>query len=116
MSAPQAKVGVEDTKHHRIRMTLTSSHPKKLEAVCTQILTNAKTKGITVKGPVRMPTKNLKITTRKTPCGEGSKTWDRYSMRIHKRLIDFVATSAHVRDITQVTLNPDINFEVTIAS
>jgi len=35
-----------------------------------------------------MPTKILKITTRKTPCGEGSKTWDRYEMRIHKRVID----------------------------
>lgn len=43
-----------------------------------------------VKGPVRMPTKVLKITTRKTPCGEGSKTWDCYEMRIHKRLIEYV--------------------------
>merc|ERR1719458_2396565 len=25
-----------------------------------------------------MPTKILRITTRKTPCGEGSKTWDRF--------------------------------------
>lgn len=36
-----------------------------------------------------MPTKTLKITTRKTPCGEGSKTWDTYEMRIHKRLIEY---------------------------
>ena len=41
-----------------------------------------------VKGPVRLPTKNLKINTRKTPNGEGSKTWDFYEMRIHKRLIE----------------------------
>ena len=41
-----------------------------------------------VKGPVRLPTKNLKIATRKTPNGEGSKTWDMYEMRIHKRLIE----------------------------
>lgn len=32
-------------------------------------------------GPVRMPTKTLRITTRKTPCGEGSKTWDRFQVR-----------------------------------
>ena len=36
-----------------------------------------------VSGPVRLPTKHLRITTRKTPCGEGSKTWDRFEMRIH---------------------------------
>ena len=49
---------------------------------------SAKTKDLRVKGPVRLPTKKLKISTRKTPCGEGSKTWDTYEMRIHKRLIE----------------------------
>ena len=39
---------------------------------------------------VRLPTKTLKISTRKTPNGEGSKTWDKYEMRIHKRLIEYV--------------------------
>lgn len=27
-----------------------------------------------------MPTNTLRITTRKTPCGEGSKTWDRFQV------------------------------------
>lgn len=36
-----------------------------------------------IQGPVRMPTKVLRITTRKTPCGEGSKTWDRFQVRIN---------------------------------
>ena len=49
---------------------------------------SAKTKDLRVKGPVRLPTKKLKVSTRKTPCGEGSKTWDTYEMRIHKRLIE----------------------------
>eukprot|EP00043_Microstomoeca_roanoka_P020654 m.253603 g.253603 ORF g.253603 m.253603 type:complete len:115 (-) comp17235_c0_seq1:249-593(-) len=110
------KQGFEEAKTHRIRMTLTSSNPNKLERVCGQILKNAKDKQLSVKGPVRMPTKHLKITTRKTPCGEGSKTWDRFSMRIHKRLIDFVASSDIVRDITHISIDPDVNFEVTIAS
>jgi ribosomal protein S10 len=29
-----------------------------------------------------MPTKNLKMTVRKSPCGEGSKTWDRFELRV----------------------------------
>lgn len=41
-----------------------------------------------VSGPVRLPTKTLRITTRKSPCGEGTNTWDRFEMRIHKRIID----------------------------
>jgi hypothetical protein len=34
-------------------------------------VTGAKGKKLTIKGPVRMPTKVLNITTRKSPCGEG---------------------------------------------
>jgi len=67
--------------------------------VCADLIHGAKEKKLKVKGPVRMPTKYLKITTRKTPCGEGSKTWDRYEMRIHKRLIDLHSPSEIVKQI-----------------
>ena len=30
----------------------------------------------------RMPTKTLRITTRKAPCGNGTNTWDRFEMRM----------------------------------
>lgn len=33
------------------------------------------------------------------PCGEGSKTWDRYEMRIHKRLIDLNSSAEVVKQI-----------------
>ena len=75
-------------KTHKIRITLTSRNVKSLEKVCSELIERAKVKDLRVKGPVRLPTKNLKVTTRKTPCGEGSKTWDHYEMRIHKRLIE----------------------------
>lgn len=75
-------------KIHKIRITLTSRKVQSLEKVCTELIDRAKSKDLRVKGPVRLPTKNLKITTRKTPNGEGSKTWDTFEMRIHKRLIE----------------------------
>ena len=50
---------------------------KSLEKVCADLIKGAKDKQLKVKGPVRIPTKTLRITTRKAPCGEGSKTWDR---------------------------------------
>jgi small subunit ribosomal protein S20e len=68
-------------------------------AVCADLIKGAKEKSLKVKGPVRMPTKILRITTRKTPCGEGSKTWDRFQMRIHKRLIDLHSPSEIVKQI-----------------
>jgi len=39
--------------------------------VCADLIRGAKDKSLKVKGPVRIPTKVLRITTRKAPCGEG---------------------------------------------
>ena len=78
-------------------------------------MNRAKDKKLKVKGPVRIPTKVLRITTRKTPCGEGSKTWDRYEMRIHKRLIDLHSPSEVVKQITSIAIEPGVEVEVTIA-
>jgi small subunit ribosomal protein S20e len=89
----------EPTSVHRIRITLTSTNVKSLEKVCSDLIKGAKDKELKVKGPVRMPTKKLRITTRKTPCGEGSKTWDHFQMRIHKRVIDLHSPSEVVKQI-----------------
>ena len=62
----------------------TSCHPTKyghMAAVCADLIRGAKDKSLKVKGPVRIPTKVLHITTRKSPCGEGTNTWDRFEMR-----------------------------------
>merc|ERR1712240_359915 len=108
--------GVEaEVAIHRIRITLTSRNVKSLEKVCADLIRGAKEKSLKVKGPVRMPTKTLRITTRKTPCGEGSKTWDRFQMRIHKRLIDLHSPSEIVKQITSISIEPGVEVEVTIA-
>jgi small subunit ribosomal protein S20e len=67
-------------------------------------------------GPVRLPTKVLRITTRKTPCGEGSKTWDRFQMRVHKRIIDLHSPSELVKQVTSMNLETGVEVEVTIAN
>jgi hypothetical protein len=53
----------------------------RFRAVCSDLIRGAKDKQLKVKGPVRIPTKVLHITTRKSPCGEGTNTWDRFEMR-----------------------------------
>ncbi|XP_074637460.1 small ribosomal subunit protein uS10-like [Acropora palmata] len=111
----EGAVPEEEAKVHRIRITLTSRNVKSLEKVCADLIKGAKEKKLKVKGPVRLPTKYLKITTRKTPCGEGSKTWDRYEMRIHKRLIDLHSPSEIVKQITSISIEPGVEVEVTIA-
>jgi small subunit ribosomal protein S20e len=114
---PMAKAGVEESEApqvHRIRITLTSRNVTALEKTCSDLLLGARSKSLTAKGPIRMPTKTLRITTRKTPNGEGSKTWDRFEMRIHKRLIDLKAPTDVVKSITSISIEPGVDVEVSI--
>ncbi|KAJ3349997.1 40S ribosomal protein S20 [Allomyces macrogynus ATCC 38327] len=105
-----------DVKVHRIRITLSSRNAKALEKVAGDLVKRAKDKDLKVKGPVRLPTKHLSITTRKAPNGEGSKTWDRFEMSIHKRLIDLISPSEIVKQITSISIEPGVEVEVTIAN
>jgi small subunit ribosomal protein S20e len=106
--------GDADVTVHRIRITLTSRNVENLEKVCADLKRGAVEKKLAVSGPVRMPTKVLRITTRKAPSGEGTNTWDRFEMRIHKRLIDLHAPAEVVKQITSISIEPGVEVDVTI--
>uniref|UniRef100_A0A804R0P7 Small ribosomal subunit protein uS10 domain-containing protein n=1 Tax=Zea mays TaxID=4577 RepID=A0A804R0P7_MAIZE len=46
---------------------------------------------------------------------KGTNTWDRFEMRIHKRVIDLVSTPDVVKQITSITIEPGVEVEVTIS-
>merc|ERR1719191_271998 len=99
---------------HKIRITLTSRNVASVEKVCADLIAGAKDKGLQVKGPVRIPTKRLRVVTRKAPNGEGTNTWDKFEMRIHKRLIDLNSPSDVVKQITSINIEPGVEVEVTM--
>lgn len=43
--------------------------------MCNDLIKGAKDKNLKVKGPVRLPTKTLRITVRKGPSGQGTNTF-----------------------------------------
>ena len=108
----QKKLDAEEPKMYRIRITLTSRNVKSLEKVCTDLKQAALDKRLRVSGPVRLPTKTLRLTTRKSPCGEGTNTWDRFEMRVHKRVIDLHSPSEIVKQITSISIEPGVEVEV----
>jgi small subunit ribosomal protein S20e len=119
MSAALAKpktLESETSQLHRIRITLTSKNVANLEKVCAELKKSALKKDLRVSGPVRLPTKKLRIVTRKAPSGNGTQTWDKYEMRIHKRLIDLHSATDTVKEITSINIDPDVLVEVTMAS
>ena len=98
----------------RIRMTLKGREVKALEHACSEIVSRSKNKGYDVKGPNRIPTKILRVTVRKSPCGEGTNTWDRYEMRIHKRVIDIYCPSSVVKDITTFKIDSSVDVNLVV--
>ncbi|MFQ6077320.1 MAG: 30S ribosomal protein S10, partial [Candidatus Bathyarchaeia archaeon] len=75
----------------KARIRLTSTDKTKLEGICKELKQIAERTGVRMAGPIPLPTKRLVVPTRKSPCGEGTNTWDHYEMRIHKRLIEIDA-------------------------
>jgi small subunit ribosomal protein S20e len=98
----------------RIRMTLKARNTKPLEHACSEIVARSRNKGYETKGPVRIPTKTLRVTVRKSPCGEGTNTWDRYEMRIHKRVLDIYCPSSMVKEITTFKIDPSVDVNLLV--
>ncbi|MCX6647846.1 MAG: 30S ribosomal protein S10 [Candidatus Bathyarchaeota archaeon] len=98
----------------RARIKLTSTDTQKLEGVCDEIRDIAQKIGVKLVGPIPLPTKKLLVPTRRTPCGDGSKTWDKYEMRVHKRLIEIDARDRVMRSIMRIRVPNEVYIEMEI--
>jgi len=96
----------------KARIKLASAEIEKINQVCDYIKDIADKTGVDMRGPIPLPTKRLKITTRKGPCGEGKASWDRFEMRIHKRLIDVGIDERALRLIMRVPIPEGLNIEI----
>ncbi|MCW4048159.1 MAG: 30S ribosomal protein S10 [Candidatus Bathyarchaeota archaeon] len=98
----------------RARIKLTSTDTEKLQDVCDEIKNIAKRIGVKLVGPIPLPTKKLVVPTRRTPCGDGSNTWDRFEMRVHKRLIEIDARDRVMRSIMRIRVPNEVYIEMEI--
>ena len=96
------------------RIRLMSTDHQELDGICNEMRKIADRTGVRLKGPVHLPTRKLKIATRKTPCGEGTQTWEHYEMRIHKRLIDIDAEEKTMRQIIKLNISRSIFVEIEL--
>ena len=96
----------------RARIKLASIDIEKINSICTDIKDIASKTGVELKGPIPLPTKKLKVTTRKSPDGEGKASWERYEMRIHKRMIDLSADERTLRLVMRVPIPEGLNIEI----
>lgn len=100
----------------KARISLTGTDPKKMDSVCQQIRAISGRTGVGMKGPIPLPTKKLVVPVRKSPDGEGSETWDRWEMRVHKRLIDLDADERALRQLMRIQVPDGVNIEIVLKS
>jgi small subunit ribosomal protein S10 len=98
------------------RIKLTSANLLELERVAKDIRNIAEKTGVKVKGPQPLPTKKLKITTRKAPTGEGSHTFDHWQLRIHRRILDVQPEDRTMRHITKLKIPEDVKIQVILTT
>ena len=97
-----------------VRIKLKSMDIKTLNEICDVIISIVKNAGMAARGPIPLPTKVLKITTRKSPCGSGTETFDRFEMRIHKRVIDLGLDERALRYVMRVPIPDGVNISIGI--
>ena len=98
------------------RIKLTSTNLSNLEQVCKEIKEITDKTGIKVRGPLPLPTKRLKVVTRKAPSGQGTHTFDKWEMRVHRRLIDLDADDRTMRQLMRLRVPDDVFIEVNLST
>jgi small subunit ribosomal protein S10 len=96
----------------RARIKLASIDINKVNQICGDVKEIAEKTGVDMRGPIPLPTKKLKVTTRKSPDGEGKASWERYEMRVHKRLIDLGADERTLRLVMRVPIPEGLSIEI----
>jgi small subunit ribosomal protein S10 len=99
-------------KMPKARIKIASTDINKVNEVCNYIKDITEKTGVDMQGPIPLPTKRLRLATRKSPCGNGSATWERYEMRVHKRLIDLGVDERTLRLVMRVPIPEGLNIEI----
>jgi len=98
----------------KARIRLSGTDFEKIEGVCDRIKEIAERTGVNLAGPGPLTTKKLIVPIRKSPDGEGTATWDRWQMRVHKRLIDLDADERALRQLMRIHVPKDIGIEIIL--
>ena len=102
----------------KARIKLSGRDAKELNRICEEIKEIAKKFGVAYRGPIPLPTKILRVTTMKTPCGDGTghgnATYDRWEMRIHKRVMDVQADDRALRQIMRINIPQGVHVSIQL--
>ena len=98
----------------KVRIKLGSIDINSLNSVIEMIREITVRAGVVMRGPIPLPTRRLKITTRKGPDGRGTATFDRFEMRVHRRIIDIPAEDRILHPIMKLQIPRSVQIKIEI--
>lgn len=96
----------------KARIKLSGTDVEEVDRVCQEILGIIERVDVDKSGPIPLPTKSVRVPVRKSPDGEGTATWDKWEIRIHKRVIDVDADKRVMRQLMRIQAPEEINLEI----
>jgi small subunit ribosomal protein S10 len=96
------------------KITLKGESPSDLEKVILQIKELSRTLNMKVIGPIPMPRRKLEISPRRTPCGDGSDTYEHWEKRISKRLVVVEGDEKMIRQILRVKVPDSVFVKISL--
>ncbi len=97
------------------KIKIISSNKNAVVSIAKQITDIAKSLGVKKKGPIPLPTHKMKISTRKTPCSNGSHTFDHWEMSMHKWLVHIEGSEQALRQIMRISVPDSVHIEMTLS-
>ncbi|OIR57297.1 MAG: 40S ribosomal protein S20 [Amphiamblys sp. WSBS2006] len=107
----EEKEGKEESELS-IRVLITGISEKTIKKHCNDILKKAQEFGLATSKPGTLPLKKAAITTRKTPCGQGSKTWDKYELRVYRMYLDLQCSMGVLRELVSEKPEPRVKIVI----
>lgn len=99
----------------RARIKLWSKDVDKLEEVAKRIKEDVERFGASVRGPIPLPTRKLKVPVlrqMKTGTGHGNSHFDRWELRVHSRVLEIGESERALYQIMRIQIPEDVNIEV----
>lgn len=96
----------------KVRIKLSSIDVNALNPVMASIRDITDKAGVIMRGPIPLPTRRMKVTTRKSPCGNGTATFDRFEMRVHRRIIDIPAEDRILHPIMKLQIPRSVQIKI----
>jgi small subunit ribosomal protein S10 len=94
---------------------LISTNMRDADTIAKQIKSIAVSLNVKSRGPIPLPTRHISQTTRKTPAADGSHTYEKWELRIHKRLIQIDGSEQALRQVMRIPVPDTVQIEISLS-